>query len=517
MFSRLTSLYYVYNFINLLKKYFSKLNSESFLIFLTLNLLILKLSYQYGTKGTFLALTIIVTFIICLIVFISNQIFRAKLFCILMINLGILFLTFLSIHIAGRNKLVDFKKDFKVTLMPIKETGLTASSNQGVFIIKKLVPPVEGWKNRVSIITDEYYKGNIPICSEIEFWANIESSPDCDFLTIVNIRSPKNMGSYSRLILNQLEKKVGEINSMPVAFGWAILTGSKALISDSFLDKLKSTGTLHLFAVSGLHIGFLYMFITFLCLPLKNKFYINLPLKILFCLLYLILIGMPQTGLRALLMIIFFEITCFLRIKNKSIIFFCLTCITFIFFSKDLVFNLSNQLSFTIVLFILFILKNNSLLRSLKSRVLKYFILLFFISLAASSGSFFIILDYFGKFAYLGLPVNIFISPLVFIFYIFNILFFLLFLVFDSTFTFFIIDYIFKIILFIINIFYDLTSFLPIQELNTINLGGFFHLIVFLFILLSFCCRINFRFKICFLSSYYFLAWFGVFLYSLST
>jgi hypothetical protein len=88
---------------------------------------------------------------------------------------------------------------------------------------------------------------------------------------------------------------------------------------------------------------------------------------------------------------------------------------------------------------------------------------------------------------------------------------------FDSTFIFFMIDWIFKIILFIINIFYDLTSFLPKQELNTLNLGGFFHLIVFLFILFTFCFRINFRYKICFLSSYYFLAWFGVYLYSLST
>ena len=215
-------------------------------------------------------------------------------------------------------------------------------------------------------------------------------------------------------------------------------------------------------------------------------------------------------------MIIFFEITCLLRIKNKSIIFFCLTCVTFIIFSKDPIFNLSNQLSFTIVLFILFILNNNSLLRFSKSRILKYFVLLFFISLAASSGCFFIILDYFGNFAYLGIPVNIFISPLVFIFYIFNIIFFLLFLIFDSAFMFFTIDYIFKIILFIINIFYDFTYFFPKKELNTINLGGSFHLIVFLSILFTFCFRINFRYKICFLSSYYFLAWFGIYLYSLS-
>ena len=126
-----------------------------------------------------------------------------------MINLVILFLNFLSIHITGRNKIVDFKKDLKVTLMPVKEAGFTASSNQDVFIIKKLVPPVEEWNNKRTIITDEHYKGNIPICSEIDFWANIESTPNSNFLTITNIRSPDNTGSYSRLIRNQLEKKVG--------------------------------------------------------------------------------------------------------------------------------------------------------------------------------------------------------------------------------------------------------------------------------------------------------------------
>lgn len=516
MFSRLTSFYNVCIFINYLKYFFTKLNSESFLIFLTLNLLVLKLSYQYGINGASLTLKIIITFIICLIIFTSNKINRAKFFFILMINIVVLFINFLSIDISGTNNIVDFKKDFKVTLIPVEETDLTASSNQDIFVIKKLVPPVEKWNNKKSVITDEYYKGNVPIRSEIDFWANVESSPKSEFLKIANIRFPENKTSYSRLIVNQLEKKVEVINSKPVTFGWGMLTGSKTLIGESFLDKLRSTGTLHLFAVSGLHIGFLYMFITVLCFPLKNQFYINLPLKILFCLFYLILIGMPQTGLRALLMIIFFEISCFLRIKNKSIIFFCLTCITFIIFSKDPIFNLSNQLSFTIVVFILFILDNNPLLRFLKSRIFKYFILLFFISLAASCGSFFIILDYFSKFAYLGLPLNIIISPLVFIFYVFNIIFFLIFIMFDSTFIFFIIDYIFRIIFFIINIFYDLTSFLPKQELKTINLGCLFHLIVFVFMLFTFCFRINFRVKICFLSLYYFFAWFGVYLYSLS-
>ena len=517
MFSHLTFLYYVYILINVIKIFFLKLNSESFLIFLTLNLLILKLSYQYGIKGNFLTQTIIITIIICLIIFTSNQVFRTKLLFILIINFIILIINFLSIHITSSNEIVDFKKDFKVTLIPVKEARLTAGSNQEIFVIKKLVPPVEEWNNKESVISDEYYKGNIPICSEIDFWANIESTPNNNFLTITNVRSPDNMGSYSRLILNQLEKKVGEINSMPIAFGWAMLTGSKAFISDGFLDKLRSTGTLHLFAVSGLHIGFLYMFVTVLCFPIKNKLYINLPLKLLFCSLYLVLIGMPQTGLRALLMIGFFEMTCFLRIKNKSIIFFCLTCITFIIFSRDSIFNLSNQLSFTIVLFILFILNNNSFLRFLENRVSRYFVLLFFISLAASSGSFFIILDYFGNFAYLGLPVNILISPLVFIFYTFNIIFFLLFFVFDSNSVFFIIDYIFKIIYSIINIFYDLTCFFPKQVLSSINLGGYFHLIVFLVILLTFCFRISFRYKLCFLFSYYFLTWLGIYLYSLST
>ena len=259
------------------------------------------------------------------------------------------------------------------------------------------------------------------------------------------------------------------------------------------------------------------MFVTALCIPIKNKNYINLPLKIFLCFLYLVLIGMPQTGLRALLMISFFEITCFLRIKNKGIIFFCLTCVTFIIFSKDPIFNLSNQLSFTIVLFILFILNNNSFLRFLRNRILRYLVLLFFISLAASCGSFFIILDYFGNFAYLGIPINILISPLVFVFYMVNIIFFLLFIIFESTYIFFMIDYIFEIIYFIISIFYDLSCLFPNKELYILDLGGEVHLLIFLFILLTFCFRIHFRSRLCFLFSYYFFAWLGIYLYSLST
>ena len=514
MFSHLTS---CYNFIFSFKKCYSKLNSESFLIFLTINLLVLRLSYQHGIILYFLTLLIIIAFIISIIIFTYNRVYRAKYFFILIINLVILSLYCFSINITGSNKIVGVKKDFKVTLIPFKDTSLSASSNLDVFIIKELSPSVPEWLNRKSVITDEYYKGNVPLSSEIIFWANIESSPNDDFLSITNARPSENKAINSRLFIHQLEKKVEGINSMPVTFGWAMLTGSKALIGERFLDKLRSTGTLHLFAVSGLHIGFLYMFVTVLCFPIKNKLYINLPLKLLFCSLYLVLIGMPQTGLRALLMIGFFEMTCFLRIRNKSIIFFCLTCITFIIFSRDSIFNLSNQLSFTIVLFILFILNNNSFLRFLENRVSRYFVLLFFISLAASSGSFFIILDYFGNFAYLGLPVNILISPLVFIFYIFNIFFFLLFFVFDSISVFFIIDYIFKIIYSIINIFYDLTCFFPKQVLSSINLGGYFHLIVFLVILLTFCFRISFRYKLCFLFSYYFLTWLGIYLYSLST
>jgi len=400
--------------------------------------------------------------------------------------------------------------------LPFKETDLSTNSNQGVVIIKELAPPLAEWIHRKALITDKYYKCNIPICSEKEFLANIEPSLNGDFLSITNIRPSGNKKNDSTFFMNQIEKKVREFNSLAVTFGWAMLTGSKTLISEKVLKKLQSTGTLHLFAVSGLHIGFLYIFVTALCFPIKHKYYITLPIKIFFCFLYLVLIGMPQTGLRALLMIIFFELTCFLRIKNKSIIFFCLTCITFIIFSKDPIFNLSNQLSFTIVLFILFILNNNSLLRFIKNKILKYFASIFFISLAASSGSFFIILDYFRDFPYLGLPVNILISPLVFVFYMFNVIFFLFFIFCDSTYIFFMIDYIFKIIYFIIIKFHDISFFFPKQELNFLKFGGFFHLIVFLLILLTFCIKIKYIYKIFFLFSYYFLAWFGVYLYSLS-
>ena len=121
MFSHLTS---CYNFIFSFKKCYSKLNSESFLIFLTINLLVLRLSYQYGIILFFLNLLIIIAFIISIIIFTFNRTYRAKLFFILIINLVILSLYCISINITGSNKIVGLKKDFKVTLIPFKDKSL---------------------------------------------------------------------------------------------------------------------------------------------------------------------------------------------------------------------------------------------------------------------------------------------------------------------------------------------------------------------------------------------------------
>lgn len=514
MIFRLTFKNYFSGLSKLISNYISNLKSESILVILTINILILRISTSYGMTGLVLAFSFCVITNIFLRNILTNKIQRIKVALLLIIEITIFLLLFCSVNTIERNNISKFEKDFRIKLIPLKEYDSESKNYKYFSIIKELKPPVGGWVNRKAIICDRYYENKLPLCSEVEVLANIESFPGDNFLSISNIRLAVNEVDESKVLIHQFEEKIKRINSEPVAFGWAMFTGSKSFINKNIFDKLQDTGTIHLFAVSGLHIGFLYAFMTILCFPIKHKFYLNLPLKIIACLVYLGFIGIPQTGLRALLMISLFEITHFLRIKNKAIIFFCLTLMAFIVFFKDSVFSLSNQLSFTVVLFILFILNNNDYLKGFRNKILKNIVLLFFISIAASSGSFFLILDYFGKFPYLSVPVNIFISPFVFLFYILNVLFFFLFFIFDSSFLIITINYTYKTIYYIINTFYEISCLFPKNEYYIFNFSGVFHFFVFVFIFLTFCFKICFRYKIYFLFSYYFCAWTSMFLYS---
>ena len=74
-----------------------------------------------------------------------------------------------------------------------------------------------------------------------------------------NVRTLNGTNTKRLKYLSREKRKVTEIlEHKSISFGWAMLTGSKEFLTKTSQNLFLETGTIHLFAVSGLHIGLIY-------------------------------------------------------------------------------------------------------------------------------------------------------------------------------------------------------------------------------------------------------------------
>ena len=98
----------------------------------------------------------------------------------------------------------------------------------------------------------------------------------------------------------------------------AIILGDSRLIKHSEIKLFQEAGVLHLFAVSGLHVGFMYILVRQVCsiLFLKNIF--CEILGILSAGIYVMVVGFPDSAIRAWLMLFLFLLFSMLRRKKMK-------------------------------------------------------------------------------------------------------------------------------------------------------------------------------------------------------
>jgi len=292
-----------------------------------------------------------------------------------------------------------------------------------------------------------------------------------------------------------------------VQFGWSMLTGSKIYLKDAIRSKFISTGTMHLFAVSGLHIGFFYLIISLIFKPIRISRIYLIVLKLSICSFFLHAIDSPYSGIRALLMISVFELSHLITRRYSNISSFCLAVLIMNFFNKEIIFSVSAQLSFTVVLFILFVIQDNSILKDNKVFSYKNIFLIFIISFSASAGSLILVLDHFDYFSFTSILVNVLITPFLFIFYSVNLLFFVSYFLFNSLILFVPQVMLYEIIYYIIDLGFFVTSIISSSKKFDFDLNDFTHFVVFIFLLFSFCFKIKPRFRFLIIFIYYSLFW----------
>ncbi|HBM16014.1 MAG TPA: hypothetical protein DD381_06705 [Lentisphaeria bacterium] len=130
-----------------------------------------------------------------------------------------------------------------------------------------------------------------------------------------------------------------------------ILFGFRQGLDNELKNKFLQTGTIHIIAISGTHIGILALLFMFLFkpLPVRSR-YVLVPITLL---IYIIAIGYLQSAVRAFLMVsIFMLLKAFLRVSNPyNILFF--TCSIMLLFNPFSVLNPGFLFSYVIVFFLL--------------------------------------------------------------------------------------------------------------------------------------------------------------------
>lgn len=157
--------------------------------------------------------------------------------------------------------------------------------------------------------------------AEIEPIANKRNFGDFDFLKYykskgIYVRAypaqitklASNKGGLLPTLLHGCNVKIRNtiFSALPqteAALLYGILTGYKNDIDQDVMQVFSQTGLAHILSVSGLHIGFLVLLITYLLKPLNLNKQLHSIMVFIIVLLYILLIGAPVPAVRALLML----------------------------------------------------------------------------------------------------------------------------------------------------------------------------------------------------------------------
>lgn len=193
----------------------------------------------------------------------------------------------------------------------------------------------------------------------------------------------------------------------------AITSGDKSYLERETVMAFKSSGSLHLMAVSGLHVGFVYAVVLRLLFIFGQK----KPMKIIKSIITLILIwsycafsGFSDSSMRASIMISFFVLSWFFSGSYISLNALCASALFISVLKPHALYGTGFQLSYCAMLAILFINPYFAPLE-FKSNILNYFKNIITISFSCQLGTSIISLTTFGEFPLYFLLANIIFIP----------------------------------------------------------------------------------------------------------
>lgn len=213
-------------------------------------------------------------------------------------------------------------------------------------------------------------------------------------------------------ILGNLEKSQFRQTERNVAA--ALILGQQQDINPEILQDYQFAGAIHILSVSGLHIGFILIFLTLLLnfLP-KNKWtsYVKLLTIILVLWGFAVLAGLSPSVVRSVTMFSFVAVG--MHLKRKTNIFHTLlvSILLILLFEPSFLFDVGFQLSYVALFFILWLQPMLAKIWQPKNKIINYFWQILTVSFAAQIGTLPLSIYYFHQFPGLFFLTNLIIIP----------------------------------------------------------------------------------------------------------
>ena len=213
--------------------------------------------------------------------------------------------------------------------------------------------------------------------------------------------------------INVLQKYFKEVKTLGIAE--ALLIGYKNDLDKDLVQAYSNTGVVHIIAISGLHLGLIYMVLLWLfnCIPVVNKSNILKSISVVSCLwIFSLLTGASASVLRSAVMF-----TCIIigrLFQKKSSIYNSLAASAFILlcYNPYFLWDVGFQLSYLAIIGIISLQKPIHHLLLVKSFLPKKIWEMTAITIAAQIVTFPICLFYFHQFPNLFLLTNLMAVPL---------------------------------------------------------------------------------------------------------
>lgn len=197
----------------------------------------------------------------------------------------------------------------------------------------------------------------------------------------------------------------------------ALTVGDKENLSEDIQETYSVAGASHVLALSGLHIGFLYVLLFFLFSLIWRRWIFFKPIGLLFIILLLwafaFLTGLSSSVVRSVIMFSILAVSCLQPEKPLTLNILAATAFLMLLYNPLWIFDVGFQLSFVAVASILLIQPKLYKLLSVKRRIPRYIWGLLTVSVAAQIGTAPLVIFYFSRFSTHFLLTNLWVIPMV--------------------------------------------------------------------------------------------------------